>query len=481
MLATELSTVVEVMAEPTRLLVLSNDLTTRRVLTASLSGEFRVFAESDRLVAEEHLEKSNIDVAVVDLDSDPSAVDEVISFSKHSQMKGVPVVVMADDERRSAAMDLVAQGVYDYFRKPPHLGELKLVVHRARQHRHLTRDLRHVRATPKAHKCDRLIGDSAAMQSVYDMVRRVADLDVNVVIRGESGTGKELVACAIHNLGTRAEHPFVPVAFGAIPETLMESELFGHERGAFTGASVSKEGYFERAAGGTLFLDEVGELALSTQVKLLRVLQEREFTRVGGKKTHKLDARVVFATHRNLEAMVESGEFRQDLYYRVQVVKIDIPPLRQRKEDLPGLARHFVSRFGESFGKPGLHLMAEGLQELVRHDWPGNVRELENVVQRAVILAEDTSISRQAVQAAFVTEPRRVAGPQLFGTFENQVKQFKLGLIQDALQEANGNKTLAASRLGITRAYLHRLLSRSVTSQRSGAVDDDKRDSARAG
>jgi DNA-binding NtrC family response regulator len=316
-LATELSTFVEVMAEPTRLLVLSNDLTTRRVLTASLSGEFRVSAESDRLVAEGRLEKSNIDVAVVDLDSDASAVDEAISFSKHSQMKGVPVVVMADDERRSAAMDLVAQGVYNYFRKPPHLGELQLLVHRTRQHRHLTRDLRHVRATPKAHKCDRLIGDSAAMQSVYDMVRHVADLDVNIVIHGESGTGKELVACAIHNLGTRAEHSFVPMAFGTIPETLMESELFGHERGALTDASVSAEGYFERAAGGTLFLDKVGELALSTQVKLLRVLQEREFTRVGGKKTHELNARVVFATHRNLEAMVERGEFLQDLYYRV--------------------------------------------------------------------------------------------------------------------------------------------------------------------
>jgi DNA-binding NtrC family response regulator len=467
------------MLEPTKLLVLSSDRTTRRALAASLSSEFQVFEESDRQEAQNLLDQTDIDVVVVDLSADESATDEVMALYRHSHQKGVPVVVMADDQSRTAAMGLVGRGLYDYFRKPPHLGELKLVVHRASQHRRLTRDLQHVSAAPKPTRCDRLIGESVAMQQVYDMIRRVADLDANVVIRGESGTGKELVACAIHNLGSRSEQPFVPVAFGAIPETLMESELFGHERGAFTGASGSKEGYFERAGDGTLFLDEVGELALSTQVKLLRVLQEREFTRVGGKKTHDMNARMVFATHRNLETMVEQGEFRQDLYYRVQVIRIDIPALRHRKEDLPELARHFISKFGESFGKPGMHLTAEGLQEIVRHDWPGNVRELENVVQRAVILAEDAAISGQAVQSAFATEPRRSAIPQLSGTFEDQVKQFKLSLIHSALEEANGNKTLASSRLGITRAYLHRLLSRSVTTERNGAANDSDRDNAR--
>jgi DNA-binding NtrC family response regulator len=314
------------------------------------------------------------------------------------------------------------------------------------------------------------------------MIKRVANIDANVVIRGESGTGKELVACAIHNLGSRMDQPFVPVAFSAIPETLLESELFGHERGSFTGASGSREGCFERVGSGTIFLDEVGELPLTTQVKLLRVLQEREFTRVGGKKTQRLDARVLFATHRDLEAMVGSGEFREDLYYRVQVVKIDIPPLRQRKEDIPLLARHFVAKFGigKSFGKPESHLTSDGLAELIRHDWPGNVRELENVVQRAVILAEDGAVSRQAVNASFVTEPRFNSSPQLSGSFEEQVRQFKLNLIQDALDTADGNKTLAAARLGITRAYLHRLLSRSVSSEDNGAADDSGRNSVRA-
>lgn len=468
------------MTEPTNLLVLSSDLTTRQALMASLSGEFKVFVEGTRQGAEALLDGGKIDVVVADLDAGDSSNDELMALYEHSQAAGVPVVVMADDKRRSAAMALVAHGLYDYFRKPPHLVELKLVVHRARQHRRLTRDLKHVSTQPKPKRCDRLIGDSGAMQHVYDMINRVADLDANVVIRGESGTGKELVACAIHNLGSRSNEPFVPVAFGAIPESLMESELFGHERGSFTGAVTSKEGYFERAAGGTLFLDEVGELPLSTQVKLLRVLQEREFTRVGGKKVHRLNARVVFATHRNLEAMVEKGEFRQDLYYRVQVVKIDIPPLRQRKEDLAALSSHFISQFGKSFGKPGLHLTSDGLQEIIRNEWPGNVRELENVVQRAVILAEGSAISRQEVQAAFSTEPRRSAALQLTGTFEEQVKQFKLSLIQDALEESDGNKTLAASRLGITRAYLHRLLSRSVAHERDGAANDTDRDSARA-
>ena len=453
----------------------------RQALTASLSGEFEVLPEAERSRAEEWLDQVDVDVAIVDLEDDDSAIEELKAFQKHSHDRGVPVVVMAHDERRADAMSLVSQGAYDYFRKPPHLGELKLVVHRAEQHRRLTRDLRRVQTPKEQRRCDRLIGDSAAMQKVYDMIRRVANLDANVVIRGESGTGKELVASAIHNLGSRIDHPFVPVAFSAIPETLLESELFGHERGSFTGASGSREGCFERVGAGTIFLDEVGELPLTTQVKLLRVLQEREFTRVGGKKTQRLDARVLFATHRDLELMVKSGEFREDLYYRVQVVKIDIPPLRQRKEDIPLLARHFVAKFGKSFGKPESQLTSDGLAELIRHDWPGNVRELENVVQRAVILAENGDVSRQAVNASFVTEPRSGSASLLSGTFEDQVRQFKLNLIQGALQAAEGNKTLAASRLGITRAYLHRLLSRSVSREGDGAADDSGRNSAQAG
>lgn len=452
----------------------------RQALTASLSGDFEVIASAERQLAEQLLDQVDVDVAIVDLGDDDTAVAELKAFQKHSHDRGVPVVVMAHDERRSDAMSLVSQGAYDYFRKPPHLGELKLVVHRAKQHRRLTRDLRSVQAPQERRRRDRLIGESAAMQKVYDMINRVANIEANVVISGESGTGKELVASAIHNLGSRADQPFVPVSFSVIPETLLDSELFGHERGSFTGASGSREGCFERVGSGTIFLDEVGELTLSAQVKLLRVLQEREFTRVGGKKTQRLAARVVFATHRDLEAMVRSGDFREDLYYRVQVVKIDIPPLRQRKEDIPLLARHFIAKFGKSFGKPDSQLTSDGLAELIRHDWPGNVRELENVVQRAVILAENGNVSRQAVNASFVTEPRFGAAPQLSGSFEDQVRQFKLNLIEDALRAANGNKTLAAARLGITRAYLHRLLSRSVSSEGNGAADDSGRNSARA-
>lgn len=468
--------------ENTRLLVLSKDLRMRQALTASLSGEFEVITQAERYLAEELLDEVDVDVAIVDLDDDDASGEELKAFQKHSDERGVPVVVMVHDERRSYAMDLVAQGAYDYFRKPPHLGELKLVVHRARQHRRLTRDLHTVQAPKEPGRCDRLIGDSAAMHKVYDMIKRVANIDANVVIRGESGTGKELVASAIHNLGSRTSQPFVPVAFSAIPETLLESELFGHERGSFTGASGSREGCFERVGSGTIFLDEVGELPLTTQVKLLRVLQEREFTRVGGKKTQRLDARVLFATHRDLESMVKSGEFREDLYYRVQVVKIDIPPLRQRKEDIPLLARHFTAKFGTSFGKPESHLTSDGLAELIRYDWPGNVRELENVLQRAVILAEDGKVSRTAVNASFVTElPRFGPVPQLSGSFEDQVRQFKLNLIHEALHAADGNKTLAAARLGITRAYLHRLLSRSVSSDGGdGAADDSGRKTVRA-
>ena len=241
-------------------------------------------------------------------------------------------------------------------------------------------------------RCDRLVGSSAELRYVYDLIRRVANLPAVVLINGESGTGKELVARAIHNVGKRANRPFVAVSCGAIPETLIEAELFGHEKGAFTGSVGSREGLLEQAGDGTLFLDEIGELSPSVQVKLLRVLQQREFNRLGSSRTIPLRARVLFATHRNLRQMVAAGTFREDLFYRVAVVSIDVPALRERPEDIPTLAGHMLQKYAEEYGKPVRDIRREAMDMLVAYDWPGNVRELENVIQRSIILADGIHI-----------------------------------------------------------------------------------------
>lgn len=461
-----------------KLLILSPDRTALRALRGALNADFEVFTVSEREAAERLMGEVDPDVAIVDLGSDPESMVMLLDFVKNSQNHPAPVVLMADDEQRYRAMELVGNGVYDYFRKPPHLGELKIVVGRAAEHRRLKQNLRSVRAEPAIETgCDRLLGSSSEMRAVYDMIRCVADIDANVVIRGESGTGKELVARAIHNIGARADRRFIPIACGAIPETLIETELFGHARGAFTGASAQREGYFERVGDGTLLLDEAGEMSQNTQVKLLRVLQEREFTRVGGNGNHALEARVLFATHRNLEQMVASGEFREDLYYRMHVVKIEIPPLRRRKEDIPTLAQSFVATCSRAYGNPNLEIAPAALRALMEHHWPGNVRELENVIQRSAILSSSGTIGADEIratlsEAALQTGEVRISDE----TFEEQVKHFKYRLIEESLKATKGNKTMAAKRLGITRAYLHRILGRAQLSDsyRNGVSNDQR-------
>ncbi len=297
------------------------------------------------------------------------------------------------------------------------------------------------------------------MRGVYSLILRVSNLDAFVLIQGESGTGKELVARAIHNLSDRAKSPFVAVSCGAIPETLIEAELFGHEKGAFTGANSAREGYFEQAGAGTLFLDEIGELSLHTQVKLLRVLQEREFCRLGGNKLIPLRSRLLFATHRDLGKMVEEGTFRQDLLFRIDVLKIEVPPLRERRDDIPVLARHFLNTYSTAYHKSvsEIHRSAMGL--LQAYDWPGNVRELENVIKRAVILSESETIEPEVLPENLRSRPALAVISRVESdSFEERLKEYKVRLVAKAVEESNGNKTLAARKLSITRAYLHRLL-----------------------
>jgi DNA-binding NtrC family response regulator len=315
--------------------------------------------------------------------------------------------------------------------------------------------------------CDRLIGASPQMQRVYQLIHRVTNLNAAVLVTGESGTGKELIARAIHNLGTRASRPFVAVSCGAIPETLIEAELFGHEKGAFTGTNGAHEGYFEQAADGTLFLDEIGDLSLFTQVKLLRVLQQMEFSRLGSTKLIPLRARLIFATHQNLDKLVAEGKFRQDLFYRINVMRIESPPLQEHPEDIPRIARHFLRQYGQVFQKPMDDIERDAMATLQSYAWPGNVRELENVIQRAIILApgktvraEDLNLNIEEtdVDITEIGDVVEFADYHPAGSFERQLRDYKIKLAVAAVRENNGNKTLAARSLCISRAYLHRLI-----------------------
>ncbi len=408
------------------------------------------------------------DVMILDLyaseDSLPARIDSI----RHLIASDVPAILMAEDSLRSTAFELVRSGAFGYCRRPPSIRDLKTMLTRACETSALKQQLFSVQLhIEEPGRCDRIIGSSLAMQRVYQLVRSVTNLNAAVLVTGESGTGKELIARAIHNLGSRASKPFVAVSCGAIPETLIEAELFGHEKGAFTGTVGAREGYFEQAADGTLFLDEIGDLSLFTQVKLLRVLQQMEFSRLGSSKLIPLRARLIFATHQDLAKLVAEGKFRQDLYYRINVMRIESPPLRERPEDIPLIARHFMRHYAGVFQKPMEDIEREALEALQSNSWPGNVRELENVMQRAIILApgrhvraEDLSLKTQDQddEAIPFDEVVNIADYNPAGSFERQLRDYKIKLAVAAVRENNGNKTLAARSLSISRAYLHRLL-----------------------
>ncbi len=407
---------------------------------------------------------------LLDFDSNYSSLAEQLAFCDKLSDCPIPIIVITDDLRRSSTTEFLLRGAFDCIRKPPSLLELKVVIRRAYDHFALKAELAAIRQrVTEAHGCDQLVGCSGRAQVVYDRIRRVTDLSASVLITGESGTGKELVARAIHNLGNRSQAPFIAVSCGAIPETLIESELFGHERGAYTGSTVARVGYFEQAGAGTLFLDEIGELTPSIQVKLLRVLQQKEFSRLGANRLIPLNARLIFATHRNLEEMTETGAFRKDLFYRVNVTNIKVPPLRERTEDIPLLASRFLNRFAGEYGK-AIHDIRPGAMELlITYEWPGNIRELENVIQGAVILADGHSITQADLPDHIAQLERNTAIAECApGSFDALLRQFKINLANQAVIDCSGNKTLAARKLQVSRAYLHRLIR---TSEKSDEED----------
>jgi DNA-binding NtrC family response regulator len=440
----------------------SEDRTLQPVLASALGIEFQVHWSSDEAGITRMLDAEACDVAVLDLDPKQSALDERLrSYRRIIASQDSPVIViMADDSLRSTAAELVRLGAYGYVRRPPSIRDLKAMLVRVYENSALKRELRTAqKRLDAAGCCDRMTGSSQQMQQVYDLIRRVANINASVLVTGESGTGKELIANAIHNLGKRSAHPFIAVSCGAIPETLIEAELFGHEKGAFTGTVGARVGFLEQACEGTLFLDEIGDLSPSTQVKLLRVLQQREFSRLGSNRLLPLRARLIFATHRDLGEMVAQGTFRQDLYYRINVMRIHAPSLQEHREDLPEIATHFLRQYAELYQKPMVCIQPEALATLEAYPWPGNVRELENVIQRAIIVARDTSIRVEDLPQHIQDEGiLSIDDYQPAGSFERQLRDYKIKLAVTAVREHNGNKTLAARSLQISRAYLHRLI-----------------------
>ena len=370
-----------------------------------------------------------------------------------------PVIVLTATRTVATAVEAMKLGAVDYVTKPFEVDALRIKIRQILEHRALEREVARLsRELDERTRLGGLVGRSDAMRAVFRTIERVAHSQATVLIRGESGTGKELAARAIHDLGPRAGGPFVAINCAAIPDSLMESELFGHERGAFTDARDRRIGRFEAASGGTLFLDEIGELAPSLQAKLLRALQERVIERVGGTQPIEVDARIVAATNRNLEAEVREGRFREDLFYRIHVVPLVLPPLRERPDDVRLLAERFLARVHEQAGRGPSRIARDALSALERHPWPGNVRELENVIERAVALVEGDVLEVSDLPDSIVqsgrTEMLRDAVRSGSLGFDDAVSRFEIDLLREALDRHGWNQTRAADALGITRRQL---------------------------
>jgi DNA-binding NtrC family response regulator len=435
----------------------SEDRALHPLLSTALGNEFNIELASTESQVRRLVDQTACDVLLLDLTSSSDSLKARLERARRIVEMPMPTVVLCDERLHATALELIRLGAFGYCRRSPSVRELKAMLEQASETAGVKRALH--TAPIESANCDRLIGSSASIRQVYQLIRRVADLNASVLVTGESGTGKELIARAIHSLGSRGNKPFVAVSCGAIPETLIEAELFGHDKGAYTGTVGAREGYFEQAGDGTLFLDEIGDLSLYTQVKLLRVLQQMEFNRLGSTKLVPLKARLVFATHQDLGKLVAEGKFRQDLFYRINVMRINSPALAEHAEDIPQIATHYLQHYAQMFLKPMHAISADAMTMLQNYTWPGNVRELENTIQHAIILApgatirpEDLPLSMHADKVIDISE----YNPE--GSFERQLRDYKVRLALDAVRESNGNKTLAARSLGISRAYLHRLI-----------------------
>ena len=440
------------------ILIVEDESKMLRLLELSLAEEgFTTRSASDAETGLKIFGQEPIDLVVTDLKlPGMNGLDFLQSIKRVNA--AIPVVVMTAYGTVETAVEAMKAGASDYVLKPFSLEEIKLIVHKELDVHRLREENRNLReALGHRYEFKNIVARSPKMQEVLAVVERVAPSNSTVLLGGESGVGKDLIARAIHQHSRRAAGPFIKINSTAIPENLLESELFGYEKGAFTGAGTSKPGKFELADKGTIFLDEIGDVPAATQVKLLRVLQEREFERLGGTKTLKVDVRVVAATNQDLRAALEQGTFREDLFYRLNVVPISIPPLREHKEDIPYLADYFIRRFASDAGKPITGITAAAQQMLMEFHWPGNVRELENIIERAVALStasvlDTTDIRLDNAPLANATTAGGAGAP--FPPEGQTLEQFEDEIIKEALRRAHGNKSQAARLLGLSRNAL---------------------------
>ncbi|HEX7550556.1 MAG TPA: sigma-54 dependent transcriptional regulator [Candidatus Methylomirabilis sp.] len=440
--------------ESLRIVVVDDEPAQRELIGGFLTKQgHEVFAAGSGAEALAHARDRQVDLVLSDCRMPGMSGPDLLQKIKAVNPE-IPLILMTAYGTVETAVQAMKDGAADYLTKPLDLEELLVRVGRVTEQARLRSQVRELqRQLVERHRLEGIIGESGRMQEVLALVTRVAPSDATVLIRGESGIGKELIARAIHFNSRRAAGPLVSLNCAALPEQLLESELFGHERGAFTGAVAQRKGRFEQADGGTIFLDEIGDLSPTLQVKLLRVLQEREFERVGGNKTLSVDVRVLAATHRDLEQAMRAGTFREDLYYRLNVVTIQIPPLRDRREDIPLLLDHFLRKFAEKNRRDVTGLTAAARDAFLKYDYPGNIRELENLVERAVLLCRSRVIDLEDLPAAVrpgersTDQPESQRLPDILGHIERQT-------IRDALERCGGVQTQAAEALGISERVL---------------------------
>jgi DNA-binding NtrC family response regulator len=449
------------------LLIVDDEPDIQLVMSANLRKQgYEVEVAGDGIEALRKLEGRDYDVIVLDHQMPNLTGMQFLARLRNGAAAGtgnadVPVIVVTAYGTIEMAVQAMKDGAYSYLTKPVRYEELALQIKNAVEHHRLSREVRNLRtAVEERYRFSSIIGRNPRMQEIFQSVSTVAETDATVLVQGESGTGKELIARAIHYNSQRRDKPFVVVSCSALPETLLESELFGHEKGSFTGAIRQRLGRFEMAEGGTVFLDEIGEMSMPVQLKLLRVLQEREIERVGGNQTIKVDVRVIAATHRDLQAAMQERQFRQDLYYRLNVVPIKLPPLRERLDDVPLLAAHFLQKYAAKNQKPDMTLSQEALGALCSYSFPGNVRELENIIERAVIMEKGDTIQRGDL--GFAGAAGR-GGPVLptgelrpFKAMKTDLlEQFERDYLSQVLRMYRGNMTRSAQHAGMNIKNFH--------------------------
>ena len=440
------------------LLLVDDDEAIRTQMKWALSADYEMVSAEDRAGAVENFKKKKPAVTLLDLGLPPRPAEPDEGLATLAELKALDemakIIVISGQGEKKNALEAVAAGAYDFLCKPVDPDELKLLLKRCIYLADLEREYRKAMEGQRVTVFEDMMGTSPQMQGVFSFIRKVATSTAPVLLLGESGTGKEMAAVAIHRRGPRKDGPFIPINCNAIPENLLESELFGHEKGSFTGATMQRVGLVETAKGGTLFLDEIGELPPSIQVKLLRFLQEQRFQRVGGRQELASDARVIAATNVDLKAGINQGSFREDLYFRLAVLVISLPPLREREDDAVLLAQEFLQRYAAQNGRANIAFVPEALRAINRHPWPGNVRELQNRIKRAVIMADSKRITEKDLELS------TGLGFSSSTTLKEARENVEREMVQRALKRNLGRISSAAAELGISRPTLYELMER---------------------